>query len=78
MYDQAKLDLESAKKRLKRSKLYETRKEFFENIETRDAQRQLGHAAMALDDEWKPREGEGLSPERKRVPDLPLPEYFEP
>ena len=37
LYDQAKLDLESAKKRLKRGKLYEISKEFFENIETQDA-----------------------------------------
>lgn len=70
LYDQAKLDLESAKKRLKRGKLYETRKEFFENIETQDAQRQLGLAAIGLDEEWKSKEKGGLSPERKRVADL--------
>jgi hypothetical protein len=68
LYKQANADLESTKKSLKRSKLKESRIEFFNRIETDDARRQLGVSALDLKQEdWKPTEVEHALQERKRV-----------
>jgi hypothetical protein len=71
LYKQASSDLENTKKSLKRTKLKESRAEFFDRIETEDARRQLGMSALDLKlKDWKPTQVEHALEERKRVAQL--------
>lgn len=59
------------KKCLSREKLKESRMEFFDQIKTKDARRQLGLLALHLkEEEWEPSEIEYTLIERKRVAKL--------
>ena len=70
LYKQATCDLKNVKKLLKRGRLLKSRAEFFDKIETEDAQRQLSLAVTDLkEEEWKPRQVE-LGAERTRVAEL--------
>jgi hypothetical protein len=71
LYKQATSDLEQAKKRLNREKLQESRAEFFDRIETEDAQRQLGLSTLDLkEEEWKPSQVQHTLMERRQVAEL--------
>lgn len=70
LYNQARLDFDSTKKRLTREKIGVSRSEFFDRIETQDARRQLGLSALDLSEgEWKV-EAIRHGPERKKVAEL--------
>lgn len=69
LYNEAQSDLESAKKRLTRGKIEDSRKEFFDQVETEDARRQLGLSVLDLSEEWKP-EAVQHTLERKKVAKL--------
>jgi Protein of unknown function (DUF3435) len=71
LYKEADSDLKNAKMNLKRSRLQESRAEFFDRIETEDARRQLNMLALDLkEEEWKPIQAELTLPERRRVAEI--------
>jgi hypothetical protein len=71
LYDQAGSSLKSAKERLRTQKLKESRAEFFDKIETKDAEEQLERMALGVkEEEWQPAKVLHSLPERKLVADL--------
>jgi hypothetical protein len=67
LYQQAKFDLENTKQRLIRNKKKESRKDFFDRIETEDARRQLGISALDFQENWKPTQLKHTLEEREQV-----------
>jgi hypothetical protein len=75
LYQEANSDFGNLKQKLRRTKRNESRKEFFETIETEDARRQLRRVALGLKkEEWQPVKAEHILVERTRVIEL----LFEP
>lgn len=71
LYRGAQAQFDSTKKSLEREKKQETRLQFFDRIETEDAQRQLSLLALDLkEEEWKPTHVKHTLPERRRAAEL--------
>jgi hypothetical protein len=66
MYNYAQLDFESTKKRLMRERMTESRADFFDRIETEDAQRQLDGLSLRKEPKG-PEQATELSEDRKLV-----------
>jgi Protein of unknown function (DUF3435) len=68
LYQKAEADLRREKIRLRRSALQESRRQFFETIETKDVNEQLDLSKLDLDKEsWKPEMVEHDLEERRRI-----------